>query len=62
MVQPEKFIDRKIGMDTDMEMEIDKERKRERGGRKERKGYWKELVYTIRGSGKDRWSRRIDSE
>lgn len=62
MVQPEKFIDREIGMDTDMEMEIDKERKRERGGRKERKGYWKELVYTIRGSGKDRWSRRIDSE
>ena len=50
MVQPEKFIDREIGMDTDMEMEIDKER--ERRGRRERKCYWKELVYTITGSGK----------
>ena len=34
MVQPEKFIDREIGMDMNMEIEIDKERKRE--GREER--------------------------
>ena len=38
------------------------EKERERGGRKERKDYWKELVYTITGSGKGRWSRRIESE